>query len=771
MSSSVALSTGAAGRPAFSQLVAAHTAQTRNVWCSARSDSHDKTERISRRIDKYQRHPLTNIRRKTESRQDWPSTAHRAPSGSAGWGSLRSRSSFSDFSAGREHSFWDAEREQMQQRMTQLKKHITTDPYGAIFGRSVEPYHNQDKSANPLTAFLQSFMNTDKFANSNPMGAAGWQMSGESKSSELPEKGLLQDFNFAHSESQTLEYDPITGRMSPKSPNSPTGALHSHAQADAREFVDCPPGSEVEAKFVSNPTLVEDGQFQPAGAGDIDAMKTVQSEASVDCPPGSELEAHFVANPASIKDAHIRPVAHQEAAHKPDINIACSAGNELEALFISDSIRTQQPRAETFKVQGSSKVLNADAGLESGRNVECAPGSELEAMFMSNPASRLDQSRPVEMFGTQSASNPAGISVECPPGNELDAKFASEATGFQATAESTGATVDCAPGNEVEAKILADSVGSQAEVSAASIDCPPGNELEAKFVADPTSAEEGLSQPELMADPGHLKRVNMTQDCAPGSELGALFTSDAASVEALNDSESLQAGDIRARYASFGPQVQQSRPVRPLEFEGSEDRVGDFLQSQAQGPAAASYRILAYDSSTSQVTTAEADSFFGAGETVQPTEILSRLHNPAKFVPFFDQMQREGYDIATGGGDILVFRRARGQAAAAEQEPVDPLAQAEIAKFIRHDSFDLASLASQPSSTTYEPLLDKVETSQSQSESSVRRAFRRMFIAGSATAATCYAIGVVIEYFRTGGQDGLGIDAFTAFESERRRRD
>lgn len=46
-----------------------------------------------------------------------------------------------------------------------------------------------------------------------------------------------------------------------------------------------------------------------------------------------------------------------------------------------------------------------------------------------------------------------------------------------------------------------------------------------------------------------------------------------------------------------------------------------------------------------------------------------------------------------------------------------------------------------------------------------------MFIAGSATAATCYAIGVVIEYFRTGGQDGLGIDAFTAFESERRRRD
>jgi hypothetical protein len=46
-----------------------------------------------------------------------------------------------------------------------------------------------------------------------------------------------------------------------------------------------------------------------------------------------------------------------------------------------------------------------------------------------------------------------------------------------------------------------------------------------------------------------------------------------------------------------------------------------------------------------------------------------------------------------------------------------------------------------------------------------------MLIGGVATAGTCYAVGVVVEYFRTGGEDGLGIDAFTEFESERRRRD
>ena len=46
-----------------------------------------------------------------------------------------------------------------------------------------------------------------------------------------------------------------------------------------------------------------------------------------------------------------------------------------------------------------------------------------------------------------------------------------------------------------------------------------------------------------------------------------------------------------------------------------------------------------------------------------------------------------------------------------------------------------------------------------------------MFLAGIATAASCYAIGVVTEYFRAGGRDGHRMDGFTAFESERRHRD
>lgn len=46
-----------------------------------------------------------------------------------------------------------------------------------------------------------------------------------------------------------------------------------------------------------------------------------------------------------------------------------------------------------------------------------------------------------------------------------------------------------------------------------------------------------------------------------------------------------------------------------------------------------------------------------------------------------------------------------------------------------------------------------------------------MLIAGTATASTCYAIGVIVEFFRTGGKDGRGIDGLTVFESDRRRRE
>ncbi|KAF6812016.1 conserved serine-threonine rich protein, partial [Colletotrichum plurivorum] len=42
-----------------------------------------------------------------------------------------------------------------------------------------------------------------------------------------------------------------------------------------------------------------------------------------------------------------------------------------------------------------------------------------------------------------------------------------------------------------------------------------------------------------------------------------------------------------------------------------------------------------------------------------PAEVLLRLSNPTKFFPYFSPLQREGYEIVSGSGDVLVFRKVR----------------------------------------------------------------------------------------------------------------
>ena len=72
------------------------------------------------------------------------------------------------------------------------------------------------------------------------------------------------------------------------------------------------------------------------------------------------------------------------------------------------------------------------------------------------------------------------------------------------------------------------------------------------------------------------------------------------------------------------------------------------------------FKVLAYDSST--LTVCEATTTGTSNddtEPMHPTEVLSRLNSPAKFLPYFQRMQDEGFEIVRGGGDMLVFRKVR----------------------------------------------------------------------------------------------------------------
>ncbi|EPS30750.1 hypothetical protein PDE_05702 [Penicillium oxalicum 114-2] len=388
-----------------------------------------------------------------------------------------------------------------------------------------------------------------------------------------------------------------------------------------------------------------------------------------------------------------------------------------------------------------------------------------------------------------------------------------------------------------EAMSAAASQSTQTEHSPRhELDVQPESQLEARLVAEATRAQ--LSDPVI--------------ECAPGSELEALFTSSPAQVEATHytpatatsEATVIRTHDVvdttpkKETSLSSEARTSENRDAsdESLATKFQEDPIYEVLQNhQSFGsevlPNEATYRILAYDSGSGKVTSTEADTFFGARETAQTHEILSRLHNPARFVRYFGKMQEDGYEIATGGGDILVFKRVprspskhpvpapvAGSEVSIPEEIQDDLKNYQVSetafdttRYVHHydalsptnkpSTFGPTAPTSQPNSisqreqtkapvisssshtkpdsnhrstqpssepTSSSTIISPDQKSHSRTTSTFRRILRRMVLTGTITAASCYALGVLVEYFRTGGIDGRGADAFTTFESERR---
>lgn len=192
------------------------------------------------------------------------------------------------------------------------------------------------------------------------------------------------------------------------------------------------------------------------------------------------------------------------------------------------------------------------------------------------------------------------------------------------------------------------------------------------------------------------------------------------------------------------------------------------------------YKVLAYDSSTLQMTIAETTSSVSAPEDpstqpLHPTEVLSRLNNVAKFLPYFADMEKQGYEIVSGSGDVLVFKKVRTLEAATKTsttiigEPPTASTPAESAPE------PLAPTATTPSPSRVrrqEPVFSgsgqtwhqEQDSSSSNSNSNkgaekgwFRQTLKRILMAGSVTAGLAYAIGVIAE--NAGAQVVQDVDA------------
>lgn len=205
------------------------------------------------------------------------------------------------------------------------------------------------------------------------------------------------------------------------------------------------------------------------------------------------------------------------------------------------------------------------------------------------------------------------------------------------------------------------------------------------------------------------------------------------------------------------------------------------------------YKILAYDPTMQSISEAETTSIVpDSASPLTPAEVLLRLSNPAKFFPHFAPLQSQGYEIVSGSGDVLVFRKVRSEAPSAASPTIEPtFASKEYTRlrrnpidgmqpvpatgnfasptgFVNHDLPEDRELSEPPFKSNIDVRREETVFSgkpnwqESEQTSSRKRKGRgKRFLVGAMWVAGCsYAVGVVAEFFKTGGVDGLGPKGF-----------
>lgn len=214
------------------------------------------------------------------------------------------------------------------------------------------------------------------------------------------------------------------------------------------------------------------------------------------------------------------------------------------------------------------------------------------------------------------------------------------------------------------------------------------------------------------------------------------------------------------------------------------------------------YKILAYDPTMQKVEIAETSSFVpDTASALTPADAQLRLSHPTRFFPHFGPLQAEGYEIISGTGDVLVFRKVRSeiskgrsteQTSVPEQSAstayesgavetrINPIDMTGMPRF----SPASANFASPTGYVNYEnipgntasklppppppkikynidvhreePVFSGPKARVDDKRGKKAGLGKRLLVGGVWVAGISYALGVISEYFTTGGIDGTG---------------
>ncbi|KAL2760230.1 hypothetical protein ACRALDRAFT_2024257 [Sodiomyces alcalophilus JCM 7366] len=300
--------------------------------------------------------------------------------------------------------------------------------------------------------------------------------------------------------------------------------------------------------------------------------------------------------------------------------------------------------------------------------------------------------------------------------------------------------------------------------------------LDESFPALETASQVGQLEPAL----NRVTPANRTQERAAAKGTG---TGNDINGSAVKDES------IKAEGSATKPDQEP-----PSEKTKSNDDAGG---KQTKEPS--QYKILAYDPASETVMTAETTSTVADTITpLAPPEVLQRLSNPVKFLPHLEVLEEEGYEMVSGSGDVLVFRKVRGGKPSSHirreqplrfqpsnvnpidlmgRQPVTPRPfSASPTGYVGYDA-DTAEVAHRPpppfrSQTETRPETGTVDkstgsTGSTESKGSARtdsggkppkakRRGKKIVLGALGVGGLSYSVGLLGEYFRTGGAEGTG---------------
>ncbi|PKY05617.1 hypothetical protein P168DRAFT_289075 [Aspergillus campestris IBT 28561] len=715
-------SSGLAGRTTTttSTRPARSTAQVRAFWDHSHRRYRHTEDWERKRTERYRRLYQLKMRKQPPKHPSVMFNQH-VPWWTPGWGWGRFRSGFSESESGSgagrnphkvfwesnpHKSFWETESARAKERMDQFRREIDADPHAALFGSRLVRPGAPGTYDNWFTDLCRTFLGLGSTAESKPVDTTA-----SSRTSPPPPPPRTGDARMSDSEGPSgvtaytesarvdekndLEFDPISGRMVPKSKQS-------------SDVID---GNEQVEDTARGKSQHKGPRSDLGKAGFLSSVESSPRRSE----PQESLE-NSDAGHGALYGGHQKPRnSKQTQEHKSREPLDTTA-------------REQRPDATT-------QSISPDAGPSRDNLASSSPDAE-------------DTGKDTQEPQRQTESN-----------GFLDSARNSEALGG---APHSTTNINQAP----KSFVIEDSPDHLEPMLR-----EKQEDLDILTASDIRASYEGKHfEEDLETRKQARKHMEDTFDSYvdPASEIDP---------QSLRQKYQQTEETLVPRESSSGASSDDLR--RPE--ASTEQTLGE---QTARNTTPDTYLVLAYDPSTRQIKEAETSSSLHSTDgALHPTKVLRRLHHPAKFLPYFAQMHHGGYEIVSGGGDILVFRKTREAGEYGSAEFQDDLQRPN--PYVRHDEDLYEPAPPTESSSTIPPALDTApddapsasdkDTPESREPPKTRSRFgsalRRMFISGAATAATCYAIGVVVEFLRTGGEDGRGFDAFTEFESERRQRE